>query len=278
MDRLGLSEDESSDGSFNGHFPSSVGSGGSSSDLEQSRPKLQNRPVRSKARRAAANVRERKRILDYNGAFNALRLVLNHDLSGKRLSKISTLQRAINRISALSVLLSTSPPTRAVESCNPTAVHSQAGSLHLDVGQALLDTHLDPKTYTSWHQPLMHMAQPLPQAQTPAPPQRLSTEPHLYLDSLRHPTPAACPPSSHFPCYSQDPSLCGTSGDYVSMLGRSASPVRYGAASDGYQSSMWSPCAQSRAAPYGEPSLALTSPWRRSFLAEQTFQHYLPMV
>ncbi|XP_012581551.1 PREDICTED: class A basic helix-loop-helix protein 9 [Condylura cristata] len=49
------------------------------------------RPVRSKARRIAANVRERKRILDYNEAFNALRRALRHDLGGKRLSKIATL-------------------------------------------------------------------------------------------------------------------------------------------------------------------------------------------
>ncbi|XP_051962549.1 class A basic helix-loop-helix protein 9-like [Xyrauchen texanus] len=66
-----------------------------------------NRPVRSKARRATANIRERKRILDYNQAFNALRTVLKHDISGKRLSKISTLRRAIHHISALSSYLGT---------------------------------------------------------------------------------------------------------------------------------------------------------------------------
>ncbi|XP_058270406.1 class A basic helix-loop-helix protein 9-like [Hemibagrus wyckioides] len=76
------------------------------SDLtEVSVAKKRKRPARSKARRVAANVRERKRILDYNQAFNALRVVLNHDLSGKRLSKIATLRRAIHRISALSELL-----------------------------------------------------------------------------------------------------------------------------------------------------------------------------
>uniref|UniRef100_A0A8B9CGY5 Basic helix-loop-helix family member a9 n=1 Tax=Anser brachyrhynchus TaxID=132585 RepID=A0A8B9CGY5_9AVES len=65
----------------------------------------ESRPARSKARRMAANVRERKRILDYNQAFNALRLALKHDLSGKRLSKIATLRRAISRITALSLSL-----------------------------------------------------------------------------------------------------------------------------------------------------------------------------
>ncbi|XP_036691513.1 class A basic helix-loop-helix protein 9 [Balaenoptera musculus] len=70
------------------------------------------RPVRSKARRMAANVRERKRILDYNEAFNALRRALRHDLGGKRLSKIATLRRAIHRITALSLVLRASPAPR----------------------------------------------------------------------------------------------------------------------------------------------------------------------
>ncbi|CAF87147.1 unnamed protein product, partial [Tetraodon nigroviridis] len=78
-------------------------------NAEDGSARKRNRPVRSKARRMAANIRERKRILDYNQAFNTLRIALNHDLSGKRLSKIATLQRAINRISALSVFLSSNP-------------------------------------------------------------------------------------------------------------------------------------------------------------------------
>ncbi|XP_014808490.1 PREDICTED: class A basic helix-loop-helix protein 9 [Calidris pugnax] len=74
-------------------------------DSEGMKVRKRSRPVRSKARRMAANVRERKRILDYNQAFNALRLALKHDLGGKRLSKIATLRRAINRITALSLSL-----------------------------------------------------------------------------------------------------------------------------------------------------------------------------
>ncbi|XP_074016957.1 class A basic helix-loop-helix protein 9 [Numenius arquata] len=74
-------------------------------DTEGIKVRKRSRPVRSKARRMAANVRERKRILDYNQAFNALRLALKHDLGGKRLSKIATLRRAINRITALSLSL-----------------------------------------------------------------------------------------------------------------------------------------------------------------------------
>ncbi|XP_063258775.1 class A basic helix-loop-helix protein 9 [Prinia subflava] len=74
-------------------------------DAEGMKVRKRSRPARSKARRMAANVRERKRILDYNQAFNALRLALKHDLGGKRLSKIATLRRAISRIAALSLSL-----------------------------------------------------------------------------------------------------------------------------------------------------------------------------
>ncbi|KAF5911674.1 class A basic helix-loop-helix protein 9 [Diceros bicornis minor] len=81
------------------------------------------RPVRSKARRMAANVRERKRILDYNEAFNALRRALRHDLGGKRLSKIATLRRAIHRITALSLVLRASPAPRWP--CGHLECHSQ---------------------------------------------------------------------------------------------------------------------------------------------------------
>ncbi|XP_037349100.2 class A basic helix-loop-helix protein 9 [Talpa occidentalis] len=82
------------------------------------------RPVRSKARRMAANVRERKRILDYNEAFNALRRALRHDLGGKRLSKIATLRRAIHRITALSLVLRASPAPRWP--CGHLECHRQA--------------------------------------------------------------------------------------------------------------------------------------------------------
>ncbi|KAG8520078.1 Class A basic helix-loop-helix protein 9 [Galemys pyrenaicus] len=82
------------------------------------------RPLRSKARRMAANVRERKRILDYNEAFNALRRALRHDLGGKRLSKIATLRRAIHRITALSLVLRASPAPRWP--CAHLECHGQA--------------------------------------------------------------------------------------------------------------------------------------------------------
>lgn len=92
--------------------------------MEVSVVKKRKRPARSKARRVAANVRERKRILDYNQAFNALRVVLNHDLSGKRLSKIATLRRAIHRISALSTLLCSNSQE---EQDAPSCIHTTLG-------------------------------------------------------------------------------------------------------------------------------------------------------
>ncbi|XP_063813464.1 class A basic helix-loop-helix protein 9 [Pseudophryne corroboree] len=95
----------------------------SESEAEEAKPKKRTRPVRSKARRVAANVRERKRILDYNQAFNALRLTLKHDLSGKRLSKIATLKRAITRISTLSKYLHSNSPQKWA--CGHTECHIQ---------------------------------------------------------------------------------------------------------------------------------------------------------
>ncbi|XP_035691583.1 transcription factor 15-like [Branchiostoma floridae] len=89
------------------------------------------RVVRSKAKRVAANVRERRRISEYNKAFNQLRISLNHPLSGKRLSKIATLRRAINRIQALRDSLDSAPPAVEEDSDGPVSesvASSPAGS------------------------------------------------------------------------------------------------------------------------------------------------------
>ncbi|XP_051013955.1 class A basic helix-loop-helix protein 9 [Acomys russatus] len=93
-------------------------------EAEETAGRKRERPARSKARRMAANVRERKRILDYNEAFNALRRTLQHDLGGKRLSKIATLRRAIHRITALSLVLRASPAPRWP--CGHLECHGQA--------------------------------------------------------------------------------------------------------------------------------------------------------
>nr|XP_045013868.1 class A basic helix-loop-helix protein 9 [Jaculus jaculus] len=95
-------------------------------ETEEAAGRKRARPARSKARRMAANVRERKRILDYNEAFNALRRALRHDLDGKRLSKIATLRRAIHRIAALSLVLRASPAPRWP--CGHLECHGQAAA------------------------------------------------------------------------------------------------------------------------------------------------------
>ncbi|XP_048018131.1 class A basic helix-loop-helix protein 9-like [Megalobrama amblycephala] len=107
-----LGQDDDCDNESPGKVRSERSMSSGPSDTEDVKAvKSRTRPKRSKARRVAANIRERKRILDYNQAFNALRTVLKHDLSGKRLSKIATLRRAIHHISTLSLYLRTHSAT-----------------------------------------------------------------------------------------------------------------------------------------------------------------------
>uniref|UniRef100_A0A8C7UT81 BHLH domain-containing protein n=1 Tax=Oncorhynchus mykiss TaxID=8022 RepID=A0A8C7UT81_ONCMY len=123
---LGLDEEEKNSGSEDSEagskksLESKGGTAGRCPDV-----KRRSRPVRSKSRRVAANVRERKRILDYNQSFNALRMVLKHDLNGKRLSKIATLRRAINHISSLTVFLRSHPCPSALPGGHPPCTHAE---------------------------------------------------------------------------------------------------------------------------------------------------------
>ncbi|KAF0038717.1 hypothetical protein F2P81_009201 [Scophthalmus maximus] len=189
---LDQGEDE---GSPKGSFQDSESSTSSPSDLEEGQTKKRNRPVRSKARRMAANVRERKRIMDYNQAFNALRVALNHDLSGKRLSKIATLQRAINRISALSVFLSSNPPCKPCThlECNKATVGSAGTGASRAEQTRVTVPRLEHQRYIPWHASISHQMQPQQGPHV----QRLPTEPHVYMDN----TVSSCPPSPHYPCY-----------------------------------------------------------------------------
>uniref|UniRef100_A0A674AKU0 Basic helix-loop-helix family, member a9 n=1 Tax=Salmo trutta TaxID=8032 RepID=A0A674AKU0_SALTR len=241
LSMLGQGEDdEASDGSPKGPLQGSEVSASSppSDDTEGDQSKKRSRPVRSKARRVAANVRERKRILDYNQAFNALRVALNHDLSGKRLSKISTLQRAINRISALSVFLSSNPPSKP---CSHRECQWPAGRT-LAVGTPQQGTHPHPH--------------------------RLPTETHLYIDSLG----SSCPPSPHYPCYPAKGQLypsrghCGTGNP----LEQPPSPIRYTQVGEGlgYQTRGWASCAQGYIDAFMESSPALGLPWQVSHIQE----------
>uniref|UniRef100_A0A3P9AQ74 BHLH domain-containing protein n=1 Tax=Esox lucius TaxID=8010 RepID=A0A3P9AQ74_ESOLU len=213
-------------------FQDSEGSASSppSDDPGQGLAKKHSRPVRSKARRVAANVRERKRILDYNQAFNALRVALNHNLSGKRLSKISTLQRAINRISALSVFLSSNPSNKP---CSHRECHrSPGGPLALGMVRT---SRLD---------------QPRPQQGTH--PHRLPTEAHLYIDS----TGSSCPSSPHYPRYPTEGQLYPSQGKVG--IGNHLE----------HQAGLWASCTQGYMDSFVEPSPTLSLPWQVGYLQE----------
>nr|XP_055063488.1 class A basic helix-loop-helix protein 9 [Misgurnus anguillicaudatus] len=244
-------------------------SDGSSSNCSYPKPeerqtKKRNRPVRSKARRVAANVRERKRILDYNQAFNALRVALHHDLNGKRLSKIATLQRAINRISALSVFLTNNPPAGVAKPCSHLDCHGQPGGLWPETEQSP-SFHLETQNFLSWRPPLAHRIQ--------NPMHRLSSDQHVLMDNQRHTGPA-CPPSPHYPCFSSNTQLY-TNGHCGTPTSDTASPPRYGRSSDtgGHQPGIWGSCGSSYVDNFGEPFQTLPMPWHMSYLQDIGPQH-----
>ncbi|TRY93318.1 hypothetical protein DNTS_022916 [Danionella cerebrum] len=233
--------EEELDGSFQGsELDSSQGFRGEAGERET---KKRSRPVRSKARRVAANVRERKRILDYNQAFNALRVALHHDLSGKRLSKIATLQRAINRISALSVFLTNNPPATIGKPCGHLECHhGQPGGLWAEM-ESSPPAHFEPQNFLSWHQPFSH------------PLHRLSSEQHAF-------SAPACPPSPHYPCFSTDSQLYPGGGV--------ASSPRYGRMGDvgAHQQGVWMSCGPNPADGYGETLQTLPIPWHMGYLQD----------
>ncbi|KAM6969839.1 class A basic helix-loop-helix protein 9 [Aplochiton taeniatus] len=270
---LGQGDDEGSDGSPEGTFQDSEESTCSPGEPEEAHAKKRNRPVRSKARRVAANVRERKRILDYNQAFNALRVALNHDLSGKRLSKIATLQRAINRISALSVFLNSNPGSKvcAHRECHRPAVGAAGLGGYVPEPARVSGPRLEPQGYAPWHSALQQMhPQPGPH------PHRLPTESHMYVDS----TGSSCPPSPHYPCYPSEGQLYSSHGQCGSPPEQPASPLRYTQVGEGlgYQPGVWASCAQGYLDTFGEPSSALGLPWQVNYLQEPGPQHSLPQL
>lgn len=256
---LGALDQGEDEGSPKASFQDSESSTSSPSDPEEGQTKKRNRPVRSKARRMAANVRERKRIMDYNQAFNALRVALNHDLSGKRLSKIATLQRAINRISALSVFLSSNPPSKpcAHRECNrsPAGPAAMGASRHEQTRVAV--PRLEHQGYVPWHQM---------QPQQGPHVHRLPAEPHVYMDTAA----SSCPPSPHYPCYPTEGQLYASYGHCGSPRDHPPSPLRYPQVGEGlgYQPGMWASCAQKYMDTFVEPSPALGLPWQVSYLQE----------
>ncbi|KAJ0004221.1 hypothetical protein NQD34_010435 [Periophthalmus magnuspinnatus] len=249
---LGQGEQE---GSPKGSFQDSESSTSSPSEAEEGQTKKRNRPVRSKARRMAANVRERKRIMDYNQAFNALRVALNHDLSGKRLSKIATLQKAINRISALSVYLSSNPPGKP---CSHRECNRSSGASRTEQNRAP-GPRVEQQNYVPWHVPMPHQrAQPVSHLH------RLPTEPHVYMDT----SGSSCPPSPHYPCYPPEAQLYPTNGHCGSPHEHPPSPLRYSQAGEslGYQSAVWASCTQGYIDQFVEPAPGLH--WPVGYLQE----------
>ncbi|KAM8835207.1 class A basic helix-loop-helix protein 9 [Synchiropus splendidus] len=244
-------------------FQDSESSNSSPSDPEEGQTKKRNRPVRSKARRMAANVRERKRIMDYNQAFNALRVALNHDLSGKRLSKIATLQRAINRISALSVFLSSNPPSKpcAHRECNrsSTAPATMGVSRH---ETRVTAPRLEHQTYIPWHASISHQMQPQQGSHV----HRMPVEQHLYIDN----SASSCPPSPHYPCYPTEGQLYASRGHCGSPHRHPPSPVRYSQLGEGlgFQPGMWTSCSQGYMDTFVEPSPTVGLSWQVGYLQE----------
>ncbi|XP_064158610.1 class A basic helix-loop-helix protein 9-like [Anguilla rostrata] len=186
--------------------------------------KRRSRPARSKARRVAANVRERKRILDYNQAFNALRAALKHDLSGKRLSKIATLRRAINRIASLSVFLRANPgPAPCAAAAVAPPLQQRRPCVRADCRGPADEPGSEPREecgfralpdpYLCGHQPTgLHV-----HGHAHGPAHILPGEPQLYpADAAGHPGPP-CPPSPRCPRASADAPLFGPHERYPEL-------------------------------------------------------------
>lgn len=236
----------------------------SSSDPEEGQNKKHNQPVRSKARRMAANVRERKRIMDYNQAFNALRVALNHDLSGKRLSKIATLQRAINRISALSVFLNLNPVNKP---CTHQECHRSSVGPAVMTASQLEQTRvavpcLDQQLYGPWHASIsQQMHQHGPHMHP------LSTDPHAYMDN----TMSSYTPSPRYPCYPNEGHFYASQGPCSSPDDHLPSNLQYAQKGEefGYKTGMWGSCAQGYNDNFVEPTSALEIPWQ--------VEHSLPL-
>ncbi|XP_041808960.1 class A basic helix-loop-helix protein 9 [Chelmon rostratus] len=268
---LGVLDQGEDEGSPKASFQDSESSTSSPSEPEEGQSKKRNRPVRSKARRMAANVRERKRIMDYNQAFNALRVALNHDLSGKRLSKIATLQRAINRISALSVFLNSNPPSKPCthRECNRSSVGPVMTTTSRLEQTRVTFPRLEHQSYIPWHASISHQMPPQQGAHV----HRLPTEPHIYMDNAV----TSCPPSPHYPCYPTEGQLYASHGHCSSPHDHPPSPLRYPQVGEGlgYQSGMWASCTQRYMDTFVEPSPALGLPWQVSYLQEP--EHNLPL-
>ena len=291
--------DEQLDSSPMGHDDDSSGSEGNSKKSSPERDsassssqnprnsniagKKRSQPVRSKARKVAANVRERQRILDYNQAFNMLRLGLNHDLSGKRLSKITTLRRAINRISALSIFLRSHPPPTAERTCSHVdclhGTQEENGRL-VSVkkrGYPLGKCLQSPISSIPHHQPELQT----PQTHKPYSSIMASEPPQLHPDLSLH-TVTACPPSPHYVQYSPDSQLCMGHGLYghpreetFNNNNNNSVPANYGVGQV-YQYGVKATCHQNHTDNFVD-SPAVPFSWQLGYLQGSSSQQSLTM-
>ncbi|XP_048857511.1 class A basic helix-loop-helix protein 9-like [Brienomyrus brachyistius] len=263
-----LSEEEA-DGSLVGMDDGSPKKSHAESEESPSEPdeaktsKKRTRPARSKARRVAANVRERKRILDYNQAFNALRVALKHDLGGKRLSKIATLRRAINRISSLSVFLRAHPAAGVCGPCAHTECRSQPEvPMPKPAGERSFPATVDiypARQHQSQHQQQVHGHIPSP-------------EDPLYMDTSAFLGPL----SPHFP----DGQFCAPHGHYASPRDELRGLPYYGNtcnASPGYQFGSRATCHQNHMDNFSDSATSLPFHWQLGYLQGAGYQQSLSM-
>ncbi|XP_051520808.1 class A basic helix-loop-helix protein 9-like isoform X2 [Myxocyprinus asiaticus] len=243
-------------------FRSERSSSSGPSDTEKLKVvKRLNRPVRSKARRVAANIRERKRILDYNQAFNALRTVLKHDISGKRLSKISTLRRAIHRISALSSFLGT----------HSTMEPDAPPCTHMECYRQPEENDRLPRKTISLQKPVENYLHYQSELQGTHDHMVSAEEPGiLYQDILG--SALLCPPSPHYSHCTTNNELHINHGHYSHQLNDQS--TEYYSVVPGNQHGMRVSCHQNQMDTYAD-STTVPLAWQLGYLQCHGYQHSL---
>ncbi|MBN3299786.1 BHA09 protein, partial [Amia calva] len=199
-------------------------------------------------------------------------MALKHDLNGKRLSKIATLRRAINRISSLSVFLRSNPtaPAAAAAPRHPCAhpeCHGPLEDSRMEMGkeegyQMPPETHLHP-------QPPAHHQHALPHTHPSE---------QLYADPPGHLVPS-CSPSPHYHRYSPESQLyLPHHGHYNSPREEIRSPPYYGnGGGAGYQFGVRTTCHQNHMDNLAECSSPLPFSWQLSYLQGTGYQQSLSM-
>ncbi|XP_041734825.1 class A basic helix-loop-helix protein 9-like [Coregonus clupeaformis] len=288
---LGLDEEDSgSEDSEAGSKKSSESERGTAGSCPDE--KRRSRPVRSKSCRVAANVRERKRILDYNQSFNALRMVLKHDLKGKRLSKIATLRRAINRISSLTVFLHSHPSPSTLPGGQPHCTHAEClrGQPSAGIGEAMLVLGKDRERERGFQTPVetyclqrkpQHQQQSLQDHGAHKAPIILPPELQLYTDTPGggHPSPSCLPSPSYAHLSPTETQLYTPSHPHEELN----SPQYYSSSSEwsggsGYPFGVKATCRPNHTDSFSDSSPAVPFTWQLGYLQRSAgYQQFLTM-